>query len=716
MVGEVKSVTGEIEFKNKSLYAYELFFDYNIEFITVDSLSEADIDTKVVSLLKSLGWQGHTEIRQRKTNINEIDDFLKSKSSNSKHKGHADIYVLDSEKLRIIIDNKSPKESVEDGINDGIFYANSLLKNGYDIRIILSYNGKNCSLRVYDSETNTWNPFRINGTEINAFPSKELVNLIYSYRNINNIFLKDRYESINISIIIQGLKEIYRNVPFLQNDNQKTIDFTISFIALKSILEKHGSELNKNWSDFENVAEQKVLKEKIKMFAEDIIDNLKSDYEEIFKLTEDPKGKIKQFDFLDVIKQFPNKVEQGEKGHLIKIFQQINKLPHLHSSKFDLFGEVYQSLMEQHTRKIFEQFFTPRHLIKPLIRLFYEDEMDVLIGELEDNKPINPKSICDPACGTGGFLTESFKYFEISRPNIDSNLLAKKSINGFDIYRANTVRSKINMYLVGDGFSRIDSFDVLRRLNENEFRFDYILTNPPFGKGDYVVDKKMFSHKRKEGNFLVKIIKLLRSNGKALIVVPDGILEAPTLNILREFILKNCLVEKIIGLPKHIFAPYTHEKTYVLFLQKRPSEISKFDYIKTERVWMYIVDNDGYANSDKRYRTGIKDKNGKCLHDELSLWKDGKGATHISILEENWRKKVQPTNEKYYDEWGNEIQGQKYGYVEIETILKEEVINYPTVNKKSVLKLLKSGLTENQPINVYDLFSEDEEDFSDGGG
>jgi type I restriction-modification system DNA methylase subunit len=689
------------------LYGSEIIFDYTIELLVKEDLSEADIDTKTVELLKKLDWKDN-EIRQRKTGIPEIDDYLKSKTESGK-KGHADIYVLVGDKVRMIIDNKSPTESAEQGIQDAIFYANCLLKKEYDIRIVFSFNGKKAILKVYDSETKNWVPFLIDGKEINALPSKELIDLIYRYKDINSIIITEESPTINISTVIQQLKEIYRNIPHIQNDNQKTIDFTIAFIALKSILEKHGFQLGKNWDDL-RVAEQKKLKEKIKTYVEDIIENLENGYEEIFRIKEDPKGKIKAFDFLEVINQFPNKVERREKGYLIKIFETLDQLPHLHSSKFDLFAEVYQSLMDKHTRKIFGQFFTPRHLIKPMVRLFYEDEIKILVGDVVNGKAEKPKLICDVACGTGGFLTESFKYLASNTIGIDVISLAKKSVFGYDIYPANAVRSRINMYLVGDGFSKIDSLDSLKNLTDSITKFDYILTNPPFGKGDYCVDSRVMSNKRKEINFLIKVIKLLKPQGKALIIVPDGILEAPTLSPLRKWVLENCIIEKIISLPKHEFAPYTHEKTYVLFLRKRSNSIADFDEIKTERIWMYIIDTDGYANSDKKFRTGKTDSNGKWLHDELSLWRDAKGAFHKSIIEERWKKKIPPANEKYANEWDEEIAGSKYGYVDLNTIFKEKHASYQTLGKLKVLKLLRSEKTDPLPSNTNDLFESIETD------
>ncbi len=692
-------------YKDKILKGSEIIFDYHIEIVGDKSLSESDIDSKAVAILKDLGWKELVEIRQHRTNKSEIDDHLRSKTIHSSRKGHADIYLLTNEKLRLIIDNKSPKESVEDGIEDAIFYANCLLEKDYDIRIVLSYNGINCILKVYDSVSKDWGAFTIDGEEINAFPSKELVELIYRHKDVNGINITENIESKNISNIIKGLKEIYRNVPHIQNDNQKTIDFTVSFIALKSILEKHSSTLGKSWTDLD-VAEQRKLKEEIKNSVDAIIEDLENGYEEIFKIKEDPKGKIKAFDFLEVIKQFPNKVPEGGTGHLVQIFRKLNNIPHLHSSKFDLFGEVYQSLMDKHTRKIFGQFFTPRHLIKPLVRLFFEGEMERLVGEVRDNNAENPKTVCDPACGTGGFLTESFKYFATNTEGVDTIDLAKKTIYGFDIYPANAVRSRVNMYLAGDGFSKIDSLNSLKELDENEKKFDYILTNIPFGDGDYCVDTNVISNRRKEANFLIKLTKLLKPYGKCLVIVPDGILEAPTLSPLRRWIIQNCEIEKIIGLPKYAFAPYTHEKTYVLYLKKRPTPIFDLAEVKTERIWVYIVDTEGYANSDKKFRTKKTDENGRCLHDELSLWRDKKGAFHVSILEENWKKKEQPPDEEYTDELDNKIEGLKYGFIELRDVFEEGYTSYPTISNSKILELLEAEISDTPPEKITDLFEE----------
>lgn len=107
-------------------------------------------------------------------------------------------------------------------------------------------------------------------------------------------------------------------------------------------------------------------------------------------------------------------------------------------------------------------------------------------------------------------------------------------------------------------------------------------------------------------NALIKCVQLLKPTYKALIIVPDGLLEAPSLQAMREWLLCSCKINAIISLPKFSFAPYTKEKTYVLFIQKRINHIESIEELKSEKIYAYIVDNDGHANSDKRYRTSLK--------------------------------------------------------------------------------------------------------------
>ena len=182
-------VVGNFIFQNNILSGSEIIFDYFVENVNDTSLSEADVDSKTSKILKKLGWIEEIEFRQQKTNISEIDDYIKSKSVQSKRKGEVDFYILISGKVKVLIDNKNPRQSVDDGIKDAEFYANCLIEKKYDVRIIMSFNGKNCLFRVYNSKEKKWKPFLIDGEELRTFPSKELVNIIYRYKDIEGIAL-----------------------------------------------------------------------------------------------------------------------------------------------------------------------------------------------------------------------------------------------------------------------------------------------------------------------------------------------------------------------------------------------------------------------------------------------------------------------------------------------------------------------------------------------
>lgn len=131
----------------------------------------------------------------------------------------------------------------------------------------------------------------------------------------------------------------------------------------------------------------------------------------------------------------------------------------------------------------------------------------------------------------------------------------------------------------------------------------------------------------------------------------------------------------IISIPKYAFAPYTKEKTYALFLQKRISYDEEqveclLDIPKDERIYAYILDNDGYANSDKQYETSLRDDKGVPKHNEVTEYFDNNGDFHISILEQICKSRQEDT-EEHFNEWGEKINGKKYGYIDVQTILKD---------------------------------------------
>lgn len=694
-----------------------------VSYIEDLNVNEKNVDSHVHAILKNELSYTSKEAELAVTKLRNSEIKIPSKTRLANGTGEIDCAVFINNKIRIIIEDKEPNESVELALSEAIMYANGLNTKGEDIRVVIGFTGLEILVRVLDHISNKWVPFYINAKELKAFPGKNILNIIYSEKDIHGLVVENINEDINIGDIIYSLKNIYRTTD-LQNDNQKSIDFTIAFIGLKSILEKYKDQGIRSLKTWNNLNNKNNPKDNNSIDDEDLRDNLTSSIDKIFEKMV-TKDIAEDYTDLFIIKDsentetfnFKRTLETFQTDHnllsLRKIYIEITKLHNLHDSKIDLFGEVYESLGEKEFRKSFGQFFTRRHIIKTLIELMEINAYDFigeLNPELEQNEVVykakSPKSICDPACGTGGFLTEFFKYIknEVQKHDhyktIDLSKLASSSFYGYDIYTANVTRTKINMYLAGDGFSEVRKADTLQDTNIIDNKFHYIITNPPYGKGTYIVNypfkegnetvrKPVMNNQRLEVNFLVKIVNMLKPSGKAMTIIPDGILEATTLSPLREWFLKYCRLEKIVSLPKHAFAPYTHEKTYAIFFEKRLTPLTDITQVENDpNIWAYIVDNDGFANSDKRFRTDRMNEYGKYLHDEFSQWRGIDGSTNDSLIIERYKRKIQLEDEEFYNEWEEKIEGLKYGYISLKNILKDEFITYQTISIDDVLRKL----------------------------
>jgi type I restriction-modification system DNA methylase subunit len=201
--------------------------------------------------------------------------------------------------------------------------------------------------------------------------------------------------------------------------------------------------------------------------------------------------------------------------------------------------------------------------------------------------------------------------------------------------------------------------------------FDYIITNPPYGSGTIKAETSSITSNRMEIAFLCRIIKLLKTGGKACVITPDGVLENPSYKEFRKELIEKCDINAIISLPKFAFAPYTKEKTYAFFFTKRSDKITK---PQKKSVWMYIIDNDGLANSDKRFPTKLRNNRNGWMHDEISGWVNTSGEEMEGILEErlfNFDDEKTGGSE-WIDEKGVMVKLRKGGFVKIQQILEEK--------------------------------------------
>lgn len=145
------------------------------------------------------------------------------------------------------------------------------------------------------------------------------------------------------------------------------------------------------------------------------------------------------------------------------------------------------------------------------------------------------------------------------------------------------------------------------------------------------------------------------------------------MKVLREEILQTCEITSIISLPKFAFAPYTKEKTYALFLIKKSPNQTK---PQKSNIWMYIIDNDGLANSDKRFPTKLRNNRNGWKHDEISGWVSIDGDEKAGILETRWLQfdDKETNGTEWIDEKGNKQKLRKGGFVEMQSIMKDKYI------------------------------------------
>ncbi|MCC7197607.1 N-6 DNA methylase [Candidatus Peregrinibacteria bacterium] len=527
----------------------------------------------------------------------------------------------------------------------------------------------NCKTSIFYNAT-TGKEISLNGNPIREFQTIDIFRLIKNKlkKDVNLENIQTNVDSLSViseAIFNKKLWElagIYRGISF--KDNQQKIDFTIGFIALEFFEEKELLDGKKDvtkiyWSDCEDNIDEKLVANLC-----GYIKRLKSetDFVEFRNLIEG----------LEIAISGDSKnVPLVNKEDIRAIYNVINSMRPLHGCGFDLFGAVYEMFASTTEKKDFGEYFTRRHYAHILSKLLLKKEI-----HFNENKKFK---VLDLACGTGGFLTESFKvlltHYQLTA-TLDSKskkFLQKECFYGIDVREENIQRTKLNMFLVGDGHTNMTVANTLKRDFKGE-KFDYIITNPPYGNGTLKAETSTLSTTRYEIAFLCKILSLLEIGGEACVVIPDGILENPSYELFRKEILEKCNIQAIVSIPKFAFAPYTKEKTYALFFKKRSEKITK---IQGESIWMYIVDNDGLANSDKRFPTKLRNERNGWKHDEISGWVSVDGEEKPGILEERWMSfdDLTSSGSVWIDEKGIKHKMRKGGHIKIEKVNADNYYN-----------------------------------------
>ena len=219
------------------------------------------------------------------------------------------------------------------------------------------------------------------------------------------------------------------------------------------------------------------------------------------------------------------------------------------------------------------EFYTPRALVRTMVKL-----LDPKVGE----------TIYDPACGTGGFLAEAHLHLvpKASTP-AKRRVLNNKTFHGQEKTPLPFVLCLMNLTLHGMDYPQIAKTNTLGRdirgIEDHE-KHDIILANPPFGGKEQKMIQKNFPIEANatELLFLQHMEKMLKVNGRAAVVVPEGVLfqTNAAYRSFKEKLIKECNVHSVISLPQGVFLPYSAVKTSVIFFDKTK---------RTEDVWFYEV-------------------------------------------------------------------------------------------------------------------------------
>ena len=258
----------------------------------------------------------------------------------------------------------------------------------------------------------------------------------------------------------------------------------------------------------------------------------------------------------------------------------------------DIRGDVYEYLLAKiASAGVNGQFRTPRHIIRMMVELMDPKADDV---------------ICDPACGTSGFLVTAGEYLKENRKQEIFYDRQKKDhymnhmFYGYDMDRTMLRIGAMNMMTHGIDNPFIEYRDSLSDQNPDKDKYSLILANPPFkGSLDYDTVStdllKVCKTKKTELLFLALFLRMLKVGGRCACIVPDGVLfgSSTAHKAIRKALIEDNRLEAVISMPSGVFKPYAGVSTGILIF-------TKTGHGGTDKVWFYDMQADGFSLDDKR--------------------------------------------------------------------------------------------------------------------
>jgi type I restriction enzyme M protein len=472
----------------------------------------------------------------------------------------------------------------------------------------------------------------------------------------------------NISGIIKSIRDIFRKDPGLSGDAQRIEQLGwMIFLKLFDDKDKEKELLDLNykspihrelqWRNWAEDDEGITGDELINFINNQLFPTLK----ELQVGVEDKLGII----IRQIFEGTNNYMKSGTTFR-----QAINKLNEIDfniSKEHHLFNAIYEDILQGlAAKKDTGEFYTPRAITQFII-----DMINPQLGE----------KICDPACGTAGFLVCAVEHLKKQVENINDHEILQKTITGTELKPLPFMLSVINLITHDIAIPKIDNTDALSReitSIKQKDRVDIIVANPPFGGvvGDGMETNFPMNFRTKESAdlFLILFIQMLKQGGRAGIVLPDGSLTGDGVKQrIRQKLLEDCSVHTIVRLPQSVFAPYATVNTNLIFFEKGK---------ETKEIWYYEHTlPEGYKAYSKTKPIQLSE------FDEIKKWWNNRVENELA-----WKVPIKTIIERDYD-------------LDIKNPNKlvEEVV----YDRKEIISNLKSSLTKCQVLLEELIISKD---------
>lgn len=282
---------------------------------------------------------------------------------------------------------------------------------------------------------------------------------------------------------------------------------------------------------------------------------------------------------------------------LVNIITSLDELYEIDIKDQDMLGDIYEYMLDKLSASGQNgQFRTPKQIRELMVNLLC---------------PTPDDYICDPACGTAGFLISAANFIRETYGNKMSekqwNHYTSSLISAFDTDMTMLRISTMNLMLHSITNPRIKYQDGVSKANSSEGEYDVILANPPFTGtiNETTINPNLLSvcnTKKTELLFVALFIRMLKKGGRCACIVPDGVLfgSSNAHKALRKELVENHQLQAVISMPSGVFKPYAGVSTGILIFTKTGAG-------GTDNVWFYDMKADGYSLDDKRQQIEAND-------------------------------------------------------------------------------------------------------------